>query len=96
MQYLGLFNMDPVQAKVQDCLARARAMRESYRERVKKLKEMCSSCGLFPKLGVAPLDEEFTPSLYGSNECLNVFMLHDKVADLKRMIADAVFCFNLE
>lgn len=88
IQYLNLFNVEPVQIKVQDTLARGREMRKSYRSKIKRLKEQCSCCGLFPGI--------LSSSNSTDDICGNMFMLQDLVADLKRMIADTVFCFNLE
>ena len=88
MQYLTLFNIEPAVSKVKDAFARAKAMRENYRNKVKRLKDLCAHAGVFPRL-LQPLeaDEEVSG---------NVFILQDSVADLKRLIAEAVFCFNLE
>ena len=87
IQYLNLFCMEPVVSKVQDALARARAMRENYRNKVMRLKELCAHAGVFPRLQPFEADDEVSG---------NVFILQDSVADLKRVIAEAIFCFNLE
>ena len=87
IQYFNLYNLEPVQAKVQDSLARSHAMRETFRNKVKKLKDLSVDSRLFP----GPWNNDCSVDVKE-----NIFELQDAIADLKRNIADTVFCFNLE
>ena len=91
IQYSNLYNFEQVQARVQDVLARAKAMRETFRAKIKRMKDLSVNSGLFP----GPWKSSCSDS--GSvNTDENLFTLQDSIADFKCNLSETVFCFNIE
>ena len=89
MQYLVLYCVEPVQAKVLGSLERSKAMRHNFLTKLKRLEKIMVNSGIF---------SEFANNTCGSTENIksNLVQLQDGIADLKRSVTDAVLCFNLE
>ena len=88
MQYIDIYRAEPVELEVENCLDRCKAMRETLRMKIKRLKDLSITSGIFPRISNGTDENDKV------NE--NLSMLQDFMAELKRSLTDNVECFNKE